>query len=472
MAADPKIAFVPITDPQQVDLSTHALIEASAGTGKTYTIENLVVRLLTEDETVQLDNILMVTFTEKATCELKARIRQKIEQTLDRDDSCSETIEKKLHDSLDGFDNAAIFTIHGFCHTLLREFPFETGNLFEQELIDDGPLFQKLVREQIRSDWPGRYQNLLPELLTLSNFSADPDGFIDTIVHLAQRLTGDPSREQVLPDPGGMDVDALWHAALTTVARLKSLVGTPPELSEAYGRLNFHKGSKQKILRELVLPLEETLAQVDEKGESLAPVLALMRTLIPRSGLQSMPFEGLIPQKWAKAGKNLEVCPQLIEIKSHLDRLTLLTVNLSQVLALDTLDQLRSDARDVKDRNGWISYQDMLTRVADFLDAPGGSAGIRKIRQRYQVAFVDEFQDTDDLQWRIFSTLFMQSGHSNRLFLIGDPKQAIYGFRGADVYTYLDARHTPCPPGSAKPGPSLPIERQLAQFAGHDIPIQ
>jgi exodeoxyribonuclease V beta subunit len=96
-----------------------------------------------------------------------------------------------------------------------------------------------------------------------------------------------------------------------------------------------------------------------------------------------------------------------------------------------------------KSQNGWISYQDMLTRVADFLVREGADDGIRKIRNRYRVAFVDEFQDTDDVQWRIFSHLFLHdanTGSGNRLFLIGDPKQAIYAFRGADVFTYLEAR--------------------------------
>ena len=85
----------------------------------------------------------------------------------------------------------------------------------------------------------------------------------------------------------------------------------------------------------------------------------------------------------------------------------------------------------------------MLTRVADFLAGEGADEGIRKIRDRYRVAFVDEFQDTDDVQWQIFSTLFLHRPDDppiQRLFLIGDPKQAIYGFRGADVFTYLAAR--------------------------------
>jgi exodeoxyribonuclease V beta subunit len=160
--------FHPIEDINRVDLSRHALVEASAGTGKTYTIENLVVRLLKEDPDIRLENILLVTFTEKATSELKLRIRQKIEQTLDNDQDLADAVCKKLGDSLDGFDNAAIYTIHGFCHTLLKEFPFETGNLFEQEVIDDLPLLEKLLRLQMRTQWPNRYGHRLETLLALS----------------------------------------------------------------------------------------------------------------------------------------------------------------------------------------------------------------------------------------------------------------------------------------------------------------
>ena len=442
MAIDRKIRFVAITDPQAVDLSRHALFEASAGTGKTYTIENLVVRLLVEEKDVQLENILLVTFTEKATGELKQRIRQKIEQTLDADTGLGEDIQKKLHDSLDGFDNAAIFTIHGFCHTLLREFPFETGNLFEQELIDDQPLLEKLLRKQIRTVWPKRFGSRLRELLGLAHFPADPDGFVDHVVQLAQRLSGDASRETIIPDPDDMDIDALYCAAQTHVRALKALIGKAAGLSEGYLRLNIDKRTKQKNIRERVVPLEQSLAPVNTDGWPLAPIFALMQSLIPRSGLKTMPFDALMPSKWLKAGENLHVCPHLEEIIDHLKELTLLCVTLSHALTFCALDQLRNDVRYVKDRHGWISYQDMLTRVADFLTAPGSKAGIDKIRTRYQVAFVDEFQDTDDLQWRIFSTLFMQPGTTNRLFLIGDPKQAIYGFRGADVFTYLTARQT------------------------------
>lgn len=435
--------FHPIEDINRVDLSRHALVEASAGTGKTYTIENLVVRLLKEDPDIRLENILLVTFTEKATSELKLRIRQKIEQTLDNDQDLADAVCKKLGDSLDGFDNAAIYTIHGFCHTLLKEFPFETGNLFEQEVIDDVPLLEKLLRLQMRTQWPNRYGHRLETLLALSTFSAGADGFVTFAINLAQRLSGDPSREVLIPDPARLHVDSLWQAAEQAVLDLKRLVGDPPRLVEGYGRLNINARTRAAIIRDMVAPIEQALASVDAGNCQLLPFKAVAATLGRRHSSGMRNLDRLVPAKWLKAGNNLHACPNLVAIAERLDDLVTLFADLSHVLIVSSAIHLREDAHTQKSQNGWISYQDMLTRVADFLAGEGADDGIRKIRNRYRVAFVDEFQDTDDLQWRIFSHLFLHDSKGapdNRLFLIGDPKQAIYAFRGADVFTYLEAR--------------------------------
>ncbi len=436
-------AFHPIDDIDAMDLSRHALVEASAGTGKTYTIENLVLRLLKEDPDLNLENILLVTFTEKATSELKLRIRQKIEQTLDGDRRLEAAVREKLAQTLDGFDNAAIYTIHGFCHTLLKEFPFETGNLFQQEVIDDGPLLEKLLRGQMRSDWPGRYGRRLDLLLSLSSFSADTDKFIQTAVNLASRLSDAPDREILIPNPVELDVDDLWQAAEQTVLALKPMVGRPPRFSDGYGRLNINARTKAAVIRDMIEPIEQALERVDADACPLSEIRAMVATLGARHSSGERKIDRLVPQKWLKAGENLHECPDLVAITHRFEELVDLFSRLSHVLMLNAVRQLRADARAMKVRNGWLSYQDMLTRVADFLAGEGGDEGIRKIRDRYRVAFVDEFQDTDDVQWQIFSTLFLQRQEDppiHRLFLIGDPKQAIYGFRGADVFTYLSAR--------------------------------
>ena len=112
-------AYTTVHDPRQIDLDRHGLIEASAGTGKTYTIENLVVRLLMEKPALSLENILLVTFTEKATCELKIRIREKLEKALANPDITKE-MATRMGEALEAFDTASIHTIHGFCHSLLK----------------------------------------------------------------------------------------------------------------------------------------------------------------------------------------------------------------------------------------------------------------------------------------------------------------------------------------------------------------
>jgi len=149
------MSYKAVYDFNQIDLTRHGLIEASAGTGKTYTIENLVVRLLKETD-VELENILLVTFTEKATSELKIRIREKLEGELNESKDKAKA-SKKLRDTLDAFDKASIHTIHGFCQTVLRDFAFENSTLFQTEVINDEPLFETLLKEQMRKDWPEIY---------------------------------------------------------------------------------------------------------------------------------------------------------------------------------------------------------------------------------------------------------------------------------------------------------------------------
>ena len=435
--------FVPIEAIADIDLERHALIEASAGTGKTYTIENLVLRLLRETPDLKLENILLVTFTEKAASELKQRIHQKLDAALDADSTITDAQRNTLQDALDSFDNAAIFTIHGFCHTLLREFPFETGNLFAQELIDERPLMETLLRAQMRSVWPQRYGRHLTALLDLADFTANPGSFIDRTIDLAGILLGDPAHETVIPDPGSLDLEDLLRDIGACIESLRGLVGSPPALVDGYQRLNINSRTRAALVRDVVQPIETIATLADPDHLPLDMIMSLVDTLCGRHSSGEVNLDRLIPQKWLKAGENLTVCPNLGAIREQLVTLITHVDALSHLLMLESVDRLRRDTAAAKAQHGWISYQDMLSRVAAFLDQPDSATGIGIIRKRYRVAFVDEFQDTDILQWRIFSTLFLadqRDASQNRLFLIGDPKQAIYGFRGADVFTYLTAR--------------------------------
>ena len=193
------IRYRAVNDCRDIALDQHSLIEASAGTGKTYMIENLVLRLLVERDDIRLENILIVTFTEKATCELKLRIREKLEAELSR--SRDRKLRARLREACDDFENAAIHTIHAFCQNLLQDFAFENRILFDLEVVDDRPLCQKLLNEQMRRAWPLWYADHLEEVLRLSGFDQNPQQVLDTIVYLVFEQLGHGRHCPIIP-PG------------------------------------------------------------------------------------------------------------------------------------------------------------------------------------------------------------------------------------------------------------------------------
>jgi len=214
-----------VYDFNQIDLTRHGLIEASAGTGKTYTIENLVVRLLKETD-VELENILLVTFTEKAASELKIRIREKLEGELN-DLKGQAKASKKLRDALDAFDKAPIHTIHGFCQTVLRDFAFENSVLFQSEVINDAPLFETLLKEQMRKDWPEIYGGHLKEILEISRFNQRKGSFLDTIIKLAQSLHK-AAGDRLLPNLKGREFKEIEQEIASACMEIKPSAGSNP----------------------------------------------------------------------------------------------------------------------------------------------------------------------------------------------------------------------------------------------------
>ncbi|MBI2804749.1 MAG: UvrD-helicase domain-containing protein [Planctomycetes bacterium] len=309
---------------EDFDLGRHAVVEASAGTGKTYTIENLVLRLLTEQD-VELHQILVVTFTEKATGELKVRLRQTLERALRKNDEYA----PRLKESLDHFDQAPIFTIHGFCHRLMQEFALEQGHDFAAEQTDDGNLLQTLLREIQRKDWRREFGPALRALLEQGGFPGTPR------------------------NP--------WGRRVLEIAR---------RYKPQCGHL-LHPALKPNWWRTLDAPDADVAGQLE----------------------------------------------------------------------VFTIERLRERLGEVKRERGLVSFDDMISVVEESLDPQKNTAAeslVSRLRQRFQYGIVDEFQDTDPLQWRIFRRIFLDKGDS-RLFIVGDPKQAIFGFRGADLPTYLAA---------------------------------
>ncbi len=309
---------------EDFDLRRHAVIEASAGTGKTYTIEQLVLRLLTEAG-VRLEQILIVTFTEKATGELRTRLRTMLDRAWQEDVENATALKA----AFDHFDQAPIFTIHGFCQRILQEYALEQGQDFRPEQASDVDLLRALLREIQRKHWRAHFGNRLKAVLENAGYN------------------------------------------------------------------------------------RETADQWDEK------VLEIATRFKPRSGHQLRPAG--VPDWWR--------------------RLDEVDANWAGQLEIFTIDALHQHLRDFKRQRGLQSFDDMIASVEECLDPAKNSDAenfLAVLRERYSYGIVDEFQDTDPLQWRIFRNIFLTGGES-KLFIVGDPKQAIYGFRGSDLPTYLQA---------------------------------
>ena len=426
----------------------HAVVEASAGTGKTYVLEHLVIDLLLRRQ-AELEQILVVTFTEKATAELVQRVRQKIAQLahLTPDDPLAraagagasgedcwlidEQARARLRRALLSFDRATISTIHGFCQRLLAEHAFDQQRLFDEQVIDEGEVFHDAFVEVVReAGAPG----------------APLAAFLTTWLHggntLAglENLLGRAQRELAClhpPRPG-----ALRPPPLDPVAFSEALAGFPEVRDDdatVKAAMKAH-GINASTIRASLGRLA-ALSRVAAAHREGAPAIACLAQLDAAEGRKADPE--LLGWLAARLTNVPETGTGLGRLVGQLRRLAAATVPLSaeMVHRLLPLVSARLEAR--KRQTGVFDFQDMLSLVARSLEGDGARArALRaRLRARFRYALIDEFQDTDEVQWSIFRNLFVAGGDGERvLTVIGDPKQAIYGFRGADVGTYLRAR--------------------------------
>ncbi|MFW6050068.1 MAG: UvrD-helicase domain-containing protein [Myxococcota bacterium] len=306
-----------------IRLDRPTVIEASAGTGKTYTLEHLVVELLVRGA-ASIEEILIVTFTEKATREMRQRIRRTLGALLHARPgdpglaaegesawAVDDEARRRLRDAWMRFDRAPISTIHGFCQRVLGEHAFDSGGLFAQELVDARSLFERSLRAEVREG-------------------------------LAE---GDPLRDV---------------------------------LERCFGA-----GDTSRLESDLFAWFQERGRPMPDPPDPEAPFGRLVHELLPR---------------------------------------------------------VRARLAALKRRSGQLDFDDLLLRLHEALHGPGGDALAARLRAAYRCCLVDEFQDTDEVQWDIFRRLFLTGDGRHGLFVIGDPKQAIYGFRGGDIHTYLAAR--------------------------------
>ena len=429
--------YIAIESHDEIDITKHAIIEASAGTGKTYTIENLVVKFLMQRHDLDLENILLVTFTEKATCELRIRIREKLETQLTQ---ISDPVDiQKIKTALDAFESASIYTIHGFCQSVLKDYAFENNTPFQWEVINDAAIFERLLKEQIRKKWPAQFGASLSDILSISDFFRKKEKFESSIIKVARSFQQN-TESRIYPDvrqSTPMEITENISMIRKIVWELKNL-STQMPFCHGFEAINGVKPQKKILLDNVVTPLAIFLAEIDSETFFLNPLLDIL-SFINEKGTEYLRIK--YPKK---SRPNPDVCPHWDIVSGHLETLHSIYSSIKDVLQSMAVFQLQEDVHAEKLKNGWISFDDMLSHVQNAVCSPDGAALVNILRKKYKVAFVDEFQDTDPVQWKIFLKIFIEEQKNelkNLLFLIGDPKQAIYGFRGADVYAYLEARH-------------------------------
>jgi exodeoxyribonuclease V beta subunit len=419
------------------------LIEASAGTGKTFAIAMLVLRFVVEQD-IAIEKILVVTFTKAATEELRDRVRSRLamakrilesfeaanddEETvlvwLEQLELEPELIKQRLELALLNIDQASIFTIHSFCQRVLREHALESGQLFDAELTDDlASIKQACVddfwREQIysRTQW---------QVAVLTAQYATPDALLASIQVVADHVTVYPEYE---------DLDDALHA-LEDIVTLANAELDSYSQSVQTGFNDGHFNAKYIDDYGVAYPL--LVDWLRGHGTQIPDVKSL--AVFTSNGLQT----GLNGKK-IKADKTQTLAERkanhLITLAINtapFDNLADAVQHVTLVLRRTLLETLRTQLDKRLQQLNLLSFDNLITRLADALTGDKAELLTTELRVRFTAALIDEFQDTDDSQWGIFSTVFASDSHF--LYLIGDPKQAIYKFRGADIYSYLAAR--------------------------------
>lgn len=480
--------------PLQLPLTGSQLIEASAGTGKTYTIALLYVRLVLgssghpsegpgHTRPLLPPEILVVTFTTAATKELASRIRDRLVEAarvFREDPSAIDPNEKDLLRQLrnchaadtwgicarrltvaaEWMDEAAIHTIHAWALKMLQEHAFDSGNLFQQRLQPDlGDLLNDAVSDYWRRQF---YAVSTSQAEAIRSVIRSPSDLIDAIRVPLGRPDAILRFKGVELEPGRLDQElggiAAYHAAADAAEQAA-------------------KDAYRSDSAAIVTLLEQARSDLNgstfrEKGNDAKWAAALDE--LEAWGKLGGPASGFIAklgQTRIKVLKNKTV-PQHVFFAAVDD-----WIETREPMAAAT-DRLRAliiaDAcADVRDRldaflleRAELGFDDILRRLAGALEGPQAEALARRIRAQFPVALIDEFQDTDPVQYRLFERSYSIGGIEGKegddpgtaIVLIGDPKQAIYSFRGADIHTYLHARR-------ATTGSHWPLTRNFRSTA-------
>lgn len=431
-------------DPTSLPLSGIRLIEASAGTGKTYTLTLLYLRLIVELG-LPVDAILVVTFTRAATDELRTRIRERLRhaltalrdpQHIDDPTLCSlvqkvdpATAHHRVRAALVRMDEATIFTIHGFCQRVLQDNAFETGTPFTPEFLEN----EEPIRRQIMEDfWRKRFYALPREMATWITATWNtPEEMLRALTPLLAL-----SNARIIPE--------------YSTEMLEPLADEHSRLYQEVRRLWLEQGRSVIELLEHDACLSRSAANY--RHDRLAAMAAAMEQVVhdPHPPYLLRPEVALFQQQEIRNRCKKKCSPPEHPFFDLFEQFFSLHEQYIHHLRLTLLQEARSfmvaELEQRKTLQSLLFFDDLLSRLLQALtSAPHSRQLASQIARTYPAALVDEFQDTDPLQYGIFQNIY-QEADQTLLCMIGDPKQAIYSFRGADIFTYIHARRR-TPPG-------------------------
>ena len=412
------------------------LIEASAGTGKTYAIAGLFLRLILE-KNLSINEILVVTFTVPATEELKDRIRIKLREAIEafngariadsflinlvRRHTDPNAALRSLEEALRSFDQAAIFTIHGFCRRILHENAFESGSLFDTELVTDQ---ESLKREIVDDFWRTHFytaSSLFVNYAITTKFN--PENLLSLLAnrHAQPYLKIIPQVD--IPDTSAQEkgFQDIFHKTRSSWQLSRAEVETILTDDEGLNRSKYRKAKIPVWIR----CMDDVMST-----EGNNPILFQNFTKFTSSEINGAVKNDHTPP----SHPFFELCERLREKQEELGNIfNQRLMGLKVALFHYVHDELikRKGEKNIQ------FFDDLLLKVYRALQETNGEALAQAIGNKFRAALIDEFQDTDPIQYAIFKKVF--GSKQSTLFLIGDPKQAIYSFRGADIFTYMDA---------------------------------
>jgi len=464
-----------IFDPSQTDLLRSIRLEASAGTGKTYNLERVVCELISRFG-VPLESILVVTFTNKAARELRDRIRKLVAE---RADSASVSVGEgllRLQEAKRHFDRASIFTIHGFCQHVLKTWPFESSSPFSQEFLTDHSIVEEGVEEVLY-----RKFRSIPDYkkdMIRSYFSSGIEESTQKLMKDVVRLLEDgdvitiPSQRQI---SRVREETKLFSRGQGEIRRaLDNLMNFTPDTDRINGIFKELKTGQRSSTAENIRSVWDVLTP----GDSLYSwVEAFFNTKSNQAKYLYLLTEECLLEK-SKSGKGLgdlshqEDADLIRGVSALFESLEFLLVpgqpeqtSYFRILTFSFIREIADEAapliQEKKELRGARDFSDLISVLSELLEQEPDGPLASVLKRQYRVVLVDEFQDTDLKQWTIFKTLFDTPGHN--YFLIGDPKQSIYGFRGADLTVYFDACETVEPENRYSLGTNYRSRRSMVE---------